>query len=254
MRAAIALAIALLAAPLPTEAGEARDTERRLVELLQVRRPEGAGPFRAIMLVPVCSGMSRREQATHYREMAERLNRMDYLVVHVDYVGARRLAEACGSFVSPAEIANDIFAVVQHLRALPLVDPARIDVIGESLGGGGVLAALSRPGPDQRPPIRRAVVFYPVCRGVSPPRASTELLMLFGRLDDMTPAESCQEIVRQFPKPPDVQVRVYADARHAFNFAHLPQVPAPGKPAWAPAYHPAAAQAAWEDAVSFLRR
>jgi dienelactone hydrolase len=97
-------------------------------------------------------------------------------VVHVDYVAARRLTDACGSFVPPDDVANDIFAVAKHLRSLPLVNPARIDIIGESLGGGGVLAALSRPGPGNIPPFRKAVVFYPVCRGVSPPRASAEVL------------------------------------------------------------------------------
>jgi dienelactone hydrolase len=206
------------------------------------------------MLVPVCSGMSKKEHVAHHREMAERLNGMGYLVVHVDYVTTRRLTDACGSFVPPDDIAKDIIAVAKHLRSLPLVNPARIDVIGESLGGGGVLAALSQPGPDDLPGFRRAVVFYPVCRGVSPPRARAEVLMLFGGLDSMTPAESCQQIVRQFTKPTDVQFRVYPDARHGFNLAHLPQTPPTGQPSWTPAYHPAAAKAAWEDAANFLRR
>ena len=78
--------------------------------------------------------------------------------------------------------------------------------------------------------------------------------MLFGGLDGMTPAESCQQIVRQFRKPTDVQVRVYPDARHGFNLAHLPQTPPTGQPNWTPAYHPAAAKVAWEDAADFLRR
>ena len=219
-----------------------------------MRRPEGAGPFPAIMLVPVCSGMSKKENVSHYHGMAGRLNGMGYLVVHVDYVAARRLTDACGSLVPPDDIANDIVAVAKHLRSLPLVNPSRIDVIGESLGGGGVLAALSRPGRDELPPFRRAVVFYPVCRGVSPPRARAEVLMLFGALDGMTPAESCQQIVRQFPKATDVLLRVYPDARHGFNLAHLPQTPAAGKPSWTPASHPAAAKAAWEDAANFLTR
>jgi dienelactone hydrolase len=254
-RSAILLAVALVALSSPVQAGGPPSTTGRLIEALQMRRPEGSGPFPAIMLVPVCSGMSKKEYATHYREMAERLTGMGYLVAHVDYVGARGLADACGgSFVTLDEIAGDIFAVGKHLRSLPLVNPARIDVIGESLGGGAVLATLGRPGPDGRPPFRRAALFYPVCRGVAPARATAEVLLLFGRLDGMTPPESCQEVVRHLPKPADVQLRVYPDARHGFNLAHLPRTPAAGQPSWAPAYHPAAATAAWDDAAAFLRR
>jgi dienelactone hydrolase len=235
-------------------AGEAQDTTRRLVESLSIGSPNGPGPFPAIMLVPVCAGMSKKENVVHYREMAERLNGMGYLVVHVDYVGARRLTDACGSRVPPDEIAKDIVTVSRHLRSLGSVDPSRIDVIGESLGGGGVLATLGQPAPVGPVPFRPAVVFYPVCRGVSPPHARGEVLMLFGSLDGMTPAESCQEIVRQFPRASDVQVRVYPDARHGFNLAHLAQTPPAGTPSWTPAYNPAAAKAAWDDAVSYLRR
>ena len=250
----IALALALLSVSPLLATGEGQDLARRLVESLAVRRPEGPGPFRAIMLVPGCSGMSQKEHAVHYRELAERLNAMGYLVVHVDYVAARRLTNACGSFVAPDEIAKDIVRVAEHLRSLPSVDPARIDVIGESLGAGGVLAALSRPGSDNLPPFRRAVVFYPVCRGVSPPRSGGEILMLFGGLDGMTPAESCQEFIRRFPKASGLHVRVFPDARHGFNLAHLPQTPPTGKPSWTPAYNPATATAAWEEATNFLRR
>jgi dienelactone hydrolase len=253
-RAAFALAMGLLSLSPRTDAGGAPDGAGSLLEALQMRRPEGAGPFPAIMLVPVCSGMSKKEHVAHYREMGAQLNGMGYLVVHVDYVAARRLTDACGGLVPTDDIAADIAAVAKHLRSLARVDPARIDVIGESLGGGGVLAALGRPGPDDRPPFRRAVVFYPVCRGVSPPRVRAEVLMLFGGLDGMTPAESCQEITRRFPKPADVQLRVYPDARHGFNLAHLPQAPSAGQPTWTPAYHPAAAKAAWEDAARFLSR
>ncbi|HEY7205050.1 MAG TPA: dienelactone hydrolase family protein [Methylomirabilota bacterium] len=251
---AIALALVLLAGPRLLAAGEAPDPARRLLETLAIRRPDGPGPFPAIMMVPGCSGMSKTENAGHYRELGERLGAMGYLVAPVDYVGARQLTQACGSFVTPDDIAKDIIAVADRLRALASVDRARIDVIGESLGGGGVLAALGRPGSDARPPFRRAVVFYPVCRGVAPPRGGSEILMLFGALDAMTPAESCQEIVRRFPNASGVHVRVFPDARHGFNHAHLPQTPPAGKPSWTPAYNPAATQAAWEEMVGFLRR
>jgi len=253
-RIAVIVLLVLLGTPPPTDARAPQDTARRLVELLQMRRPEGPGPFSAVMLVPVCSGMWKKEHVTHYREMAERLNATGYLTVHVDYVAARGLTNACGSFVPPDEIARDIVVVAKHLRSLPLVNPTRIDAIGESLGGGGVLATLTEAVRDEAPPFRRAVAFYPVCRGLSPLRAKAELLMLFGALDGMTPSDSCQPLVGQLAKPSDVQVRVYPGARHGFNLAHLPPGAPGGRPDWTPAYHPSAAKAAWEDAVSFLKR
>jgi len=251
---AISLALVLFSMTHPAAARAAEDTTRRLLEALQMQPPEGSGPFPVIMLVPGCSGMSKKEYAAHYREVAERLVGMGYLVVHVDYVASRRLNDACGSFVSPDEIARDIVTVAAHLRSLPLVKPSRIDVIGESLGGGGVLAALGRPGSGAVPPFQRAVVFFPVCRAVPPPRTRAEVLMLFGALDGMTPAESCRQLVQQFATPSDVQIRVYPEAHHGFTLAHLPRKPRPGEPTWAPAYDPAAAKTAWNDALEFLGR
>ncbi len=77
--------------------------------------------------------------------------------------------------------------------------------------------------------------------------------MLFGALDAMTPAESCEPIVGGSPRP-GVVVRVYPGARHAFNFAHLAEPPPGGAPSWTPGYNRAAAKAAWDDAAAFLAR
>ena len=79
-KAAIALAVVFFSLSPLAEVGEPQDTGGRLIEALQMRRPEGSGPLPAIMLVPVCSGMSKKEHVAHYREMAERLSGMGYIV------------------------------------------------------------------------------------------------------------------------------------------------------------------------------
>src|SRR5262245_41904932 len=76
------LTLALLIRSLTGSAGVGRAQDRgaRLLETVQLRHPSGSPPFRAMMLVPVCSGMSKKENAAHYDEMAELLGRMGYLV------------------------------------------------------------------------------------------------------------------------------------------------------------------------------
>src|SRR5207245_1247740 len=85
--------------------GHAPETQKRLEPHYRAQRPEGPGPFPAILLVPGCGGIAPARIKT-----AEELMRQGYVVVFVDYVSARNVQTACRGEVSLDEVAQDIRA------------------------------------------------------------------------------------------------------------------------------------------------
>jgi dienelactone hydrolase len=191
--------------------------------------PTGNGPYPAVLLVPGCSGFVANSGINVYEQHAAELQSVGFLVVYVDYIG-KRMQSNC-AHVGQAEVAADIRDAVQWAAAQRDIDPSRISVIGWSYGGGGVLAALSAA--SAGPPIAKAVLYYPVCRGASPWPATVSGLMFVAR------------------DVPDEKLKVitYQDARHGFDMRGLPET----QPRGAPAYNPAAAAKSWAAVLAFLK-
>ena len=185
-------------------------------------RPPGAGPFPAVLFASGCSGFTPAEAPRHYERVAAEFTARGFVVVLVDYLGVRGL-ERCGSAVHPDDIAADILAAAAYVATRPFVQPSQISVIGWSMGGSGVLAALAALPGDQPPPFRFAVAYYPRCYGIQTPwKAKVPLLMLLAELDDLSSAWACQELVKRLDSAPPIEVRVYPNARHAFDVPELP--------------------------------
>ena len=115
-------------------------------------RPEGVGPFPALMLVPGSRGI----ESTRLRQ-AKEVKELGYVVIFVDYLSARGLGRR--GRVTPREIAQDIRDSVTYLKAQSFVDGSRIGAIGWSRGGRSILTALEEA-PIDRPPFQAAAVFY----------------------------------------------------------------------------------------------
>jgi dienelactone hydrolase len=124
----------------------------------------------------------------HYDERAAELQAVGYAVVFVDYV-VRRMQVNC-AHVAQSEVAQDILDAAAWARRQPGVDARRISVIGWSFGAGGVLVALKAMPPD--PPIAKAVMYYPVCRGAVPWSVGIVGLMLLGDQDDVAYPKTVQ--------------------------------------------------------------
>lgn len=80
--------------------------QKRLEPHYRASRPQGSGPFPAILLVPGCGGVSPARLRT-----AEQLVGQGYAVVFVDYIASRGLQTACRGEVSVDEVAQDIRSV-----------------------------------------------------------------------------------------------------------------------------------------------
>jgi dienelactone hydrolase len=212
----------------------------------QLSRPDGAGPFPAVVVLHGCSGVTMNQQA-----WAQRLNRWGYVAFVVDSFTPRGVDVVCGtSAVPPSLRAKDAFAAASWLRTQPFVDPARIGVIGFSHGGSTVMQAIREAAvrSADAQPFRAAVAYYPGCtRDLA--RLATDVLILIGDADDWTPAERCAAYVAsRLADGHAVELKRYPGAYHAFDA----QGAARSYLGHTLGYHPAAAEDSFARTRAFL--
>jgi dienelactone hydrolase len=200
---------------------------------IAVSKPDGPGPFPAIVIVHDCSGLGPRSSGAPGR-WAKELVAHGYVVVIPDSFSSRGYPHGVCTVplperridVSPERRAQDAREALAYARALPYVDGRRVGIMGGSHGGSTTLAALVATRRDGGPAAAEqpagfaaGVALYPRCAvrsGVYRTRAP--LLILIGDKDDWTPAEPCRRMVeaaRQAGQP--VAIKVYPGAHHAFD-------------------------------------
>src|SRR6516225_2782018 len=96
-----------------------------------------AGPYPAVLVLHGCSGIS-----SHSVKIADRLGSWVYVSLTVDSLGPRGIASGCGGGFRDQPF--DAYAALSYLSQLDFVDPARVAVLGQSMGGGSVLYAVDR--------------------------------------------------------------------------------------------------------------
>ena len=214
-------------------------------------KPEGAGPFPAVVSLHGCSGLSHSLRITEARF----LNALGYVSLVVDSFASRGIIEACASPI-PDRHADAMGALI-YLSKLPFVDAKRIALIGRSQGGIVALQVASTQPveiydiPDGLA-YKAAVTFYPFC-GAATDELAIPALVMIGDADDWTPAKGCERwMARRAGRGAPVKFIVYADARHAFD------MPAVGEGVeifgHRLKYDPGAAERAAAEVEEFLRR
>lgn len=206
---------------------------------ITVMKPEGPGPFPAVVIVHDCSGLGVRSSGAPDRWGRELVGR-GYAVLIPDSFGTRGFpngvctdASPRRTDVSPANRARDAYAALAHARTLPYVDGKHVGLMGGSHGGATTLASMLAPEDDTDPLARdkpagfaAAVALYPSCApgarvwqstsGVYRPTAP--LLILIGEKDDWTPAEPCQRLADTARKAGyPVAIKIYPGAHHSFD-------------------------------------
>jgi dienelactone hydrolase len=216
-------------------------------------KPEGEGPFPAIVIMHDCSGLGPRSSRAPARWSKE-LVEQGYVILIPDSFTPRGFpAGVCtipgieSTSASGYARAADAYGALAALRALPFVDGKRIGVMGNSHGGWTVLAATvaAQSGDEhalaeaKRNGFTAALALYPSCvaryGGWSTARQKgsrfgpvvsyygtyrpvAPLLILTGEKDDWTPAEPCRRLVESsraagYP----VEIKIYPGAHHAFD-------------------------------------
>ena len=175
------------------------------------------GPYPAVVVLHGCGGLS-----SHSAHIADQMGAWGYVALTVDNLGPRGIASKCGGGPFP-DPAFDAYAALRYLSQLDFVDPARVAVLGQSMGGHSALYAVDRDLAAQyfAERFRAAVAYYPGC-GVPAASMTAPTLVLIGEADDWTPAERCREMVAHArPDGATISLIVYPGANHAFDVVEL---------------------------------
>jgi dienelactone hydrolase len=182
-------------------------------------RPEGKGPFPAIIMIHGCRGIQ-----PYQKDWAQSLAKLGYLSLIVDSFTTRDEIDVCkdwhdrSSAPVVAGRSADAAGAYDYLIELPFVKSARIALLGWSRNG--VLAAISDSGLGQvnRRNYRAAIAFYPGCGPREDGIFMSPLLVLLGENDDTVTVKKCRVMAkasnqREYP----VELAIYQDAEHAFD-------------------------------------
>jgi dienelactone hydrolase len=235
-------------AALPPVASVPATTPAALAEEIpfRVSRPDGPGPFPAVVIMHDCSGLGPRSSGAPKRWATE-LVAHGYVVIIPDSFTTRgHAAGVCTDpspsrfEVSPYRRARDAYAALAYARSLPYVDGRSVGLMGGSHGGSTTLVSMSAPLSDKDPLAKAkregfaaAVALYPGCairlgswrRDATSPngvtgvyRPTAPLYILIGEKDDWTPAEPCRKLAEaaQAADQP-VMIKIYPGALHSFD-------------------------------------
>jgi dienelactone hydrolase len=183
-----------------------------------VSKPEGIGPFPAIIIAHGCFGVQQ-----NYFEWAQRLSDWGYVTVIVDSFAPREAKNVCSNpyRVSPETRALDVYGAAAYLRKQSFVNPQKIGLIGFSHGGWTALCAAQKPFPAkaQEAPLQAVVAYYPWCPWFGLKQTNTPLLVLMGKEDNWTPLDRCEKLLgkqeKEFTKY--VDLIAYDSAYHDFD-------------------------------------
>lgn len=216
-----------------------------------VLKPDGPGPFPAVVIMHDCSGLGPRSSGAPDRWARELMGRGYVIMIPDSFTTRGHAGGVCTdpspsrAAVSPFRRVRDAYAALAYVRTLPYVDGSRVGLMGGSHGGSTTLASMVAPESDRellahekRAGFAAAVALYPGCdarlggwrvarqSGSSGPitdyigvyKPISPLLILIGENDDWTPAEPCRkltEAAQQASYP--VRIKIYPGAHHSFD-------------------------------------
>jgi dienelactone hydrolase len=179
-------------------------------------KPDGNGPFPAIVYLHGCSGLSAKTR----RRVAELMTGWGYVALAADSFASRGIAHACDQAMPRRQ--GDAQGALRYLASLGFIDRDRIALVGASQGAGIALQIASARSPDptaipQQPTFKAVVAYYPPCSVVAE-QLTIPALILIGEADDWTPASDCERwMQRRAGKGAPVKLVVYPRAYHAFD-------------------------------------
>jgi len=188
-------------------------------------KPDGAGPFPAVIGLHGCAGM----HDTTRQRLADELVAWGYVILLVDSYATRGIEHACtyDAFATFLVRRGDAYGALDFLARQTFVDRHRVAAVGFS-AGAWVTLFVAEPSsfeqfvpPDSNLRFRAAAAFYPPCRQASA-RPGIPTLIFIGAVDDWTPAADCSNKVAGWGNDgPPIELVVYPGAYHGFYYVHL---------------------------------
>ena len=219
-----------------------------------LRRPDGEGPFPAIVLLPACG----HQAASVDQVWGKALLSWGFVTLTLDVFTPRGVVgkKTC-LFAAPPELAEDAYRGLHVLAARKFVDPRHVFVIGFGRSSSLVFAAVERDGFEHtaKRRFRGAVAFYPPGCGAVKGAMTAATLIIAGARDPVL--EACRKmaegkddmgISRQPGAGVPIELAVMPDAYAGFD---LPEFK---KPVDIQGYHIEYSQSATDQAKEKLRQ
>lgn len=198
-----------------------------------VFRPEGPGPFPAIVALHGCGGLFTAGRMNgRFADWGQRLAALGYLVLFPDSFTSRGVDQVCrkkdrSGFSANRERVRDAEGALHWLQSQTMVQRDRIGLIGWSNGGTALLATIGALAKnDGSDDFRVAIAFYPGCTNFmkkSHWQPRLPLTIFIGEADDWTPAASCKALVqRANGQGRQAEIVTFANAYHDFDHPDLP--------------------------------
>jgi dienelactone hydrolase len=204
-------------------------------------KPEGAGPFPALVLLHQCGGL--RSATGSWQNMAvldwakEAVSR-GYVTLVLDSLAPRSVDTVCMGAKNGVNFprgVRDAYQGGEHLRKMPFVDSQRVVFAGFSWGAMvGLLSSSVAWGAalSDGHRFRAVAALYPGCFEIRPASGQPyqvlnsdvdlPLLVLMGAMDTETPPQECVsrlEAIKAAGGP--VEWHIYPDATHSWDSANL---------------------------------
>ncbi len=182
-----------------------------------LEKPDGNGPFPAVVLLHGCGGIKEFNYT-----WAKRLKESGYVTLVLDSLSPRGVfGDTCDGFtVHPAKRALDAHAAKSYLSKLSYVDRSKIAVIGWSHGGWSILYALrDQWTTNPKEPFKAAIAVYPYCGHPNKQfdNLNAPLLILTGKKDSWCPPKHCLERIPSNKTSHDIILKLYPNAYHSFD-------------------------------------
>ncbi|HEY2995184.1 MAG TPA: dienelactone hydrolase family protein [Methylomirabilota bacterium] len=188
-------------------------------------RPDGRGPFPAVVLMHGCHGVSQstRDWGRWFRDRG-------YVALIVDSWAARGIKDGClpGPDIPSTERFDDAVGALRWLHSRPYVDPRRVGAIGWSNGGVFAIALVNGPSLERAkrrgvempaPGFAASVAVYPGgCYSLVNEQVVRPLLLVIGDADDWTlPGECARMVEAMRGRGADATIVLYPGAVHYFD-------------------------------------
>ena len=187
-------------------------------------KPEGDGPFPAVVLLHGCTGIND----TNSRDKAwvDRLVKLGYAAFQLDSFRPRGVSNICTDWNLIVGMlgtrAQDAYEAKSYLSNISYIDRNRIGVMGWSHGGTTILDTITRSVANDSP-FKAAVAFYPYCyRSLS--NLKSPVLILIGEKDDWCPADYCTNFMPSGNTEHEAVLKIYPGAYHDFDYEGLDEV------------------------------
>src|SRR6476646_10883918 len=145
---------------------------------IKTMKPDGSGPFPAVVIMHDCSGLGPRSSGSPGRWATELVSQ-GFVVALPDSFSPR--GHPNGVCTDPSPSRNDVgplqrvwdaYTTLGYLRSLPYVDGAHVGIMGGSHGGSTTLLTMVAPENDgellaqeRRNGFTAAIALYPGCTG-----------------------------------------------------------------------------------------